>query len=829
MGLHTQASFSAGELDPALQERITLEKFQSGLYTARNVLIGKSGRIVSRPGRQQLVKTKTDNKKVMIYSPPNSGCWIELGYGYVRTYSIVNSAGVFSYSLVADNSQSLTLTDYSNVHFETSGQFVYIFYSGVATQKMNWTTGALATGIFALPTPPTIFNIADSGSGTFGYGVDYVVTFIVNGQETLASGDAIDGALLPIAAGQSLLVQGQAATVGGITAMNVYRRPTGAGAYGFVGSVSIPTISGGNTQFSFTDYGGAADYTHSPPTLVSTDVGSISGMNSKTGIVYQQRLILSEGGNANLETLFASRPGYQNNFTVDYPLNGASTLAFLAGSSGTANILRMADFNGLVVFTGVGIFANGGALAPGNTALIQKGNWVIAPNLPAIKTSGGLLFLDASSNAIRSFNWSLQMGTFSAEDISVYSNHLFLGRQVVSWAFQSGEIPLLWVVFNDGTFGSLTYDPAEKMQAWTRGDSQFLVEAVAGTGIPEQTLFLVNNNGVRNVEINVARYITAAVKAVNTEADKNPPIAAMDSIAIYNGLLNSNLAGTDVFALTPVAAGPWSGPLTLTCGTSALFPAVQNTDGHRYLSGVVGTRFRFFDVTDGTSVDLVITARASSNSVTVQPSCLFPSAQASGFNLYATVTSWPSALLVCTHLNGLKPAVIVDGFLVSSPNNDVESYPVTTVTAGAFNLPTGLSAAIMYVGLPYIMDVKTLDIDTIDGRPVFLESKIVNKMYVKLLNSRGLYVSYDFPYSGGDGGTGNANGLIGMQDIAKYDVNYQDTNPIIGNRYQAPVTKRVEVTIPGDWKSNGKIALRQVDPFHFEILSIIPDVEDLRR
>jgi len=66
-----------------------------------------------------------------------------------------------------------------------------------------------------------------------------------------------------------------------------------------------------------------------------------------------------------------------------------------------------------------------------------------------------------------------------------------------------------------------------------------------------------------------------------------------------------------------------------------------------------------------------------------------------------------------------------------------------------------------------------------------------------------------------------------MEDMEKFDV--PDGYDIIGNRYKQPTSRRIEKTLPGNWDSQGQIAIRQVDPLHFEILSIIPDIEVLRR
>jgi hypothetical protein len=277
----------------------------------------------------------------------------------------------------------------------------------------------------------------------------------------------------------------------------------------------------------------------------------------------------------------------------------------------------------------------------------------------------------------------------------------------------------------------------------------------------------------------------------------------MDSVVSYRSYLNNNLVGADVFLLVPVTPDDWEGPLTLTCGTSGIFTIA--------FLATFGVHFRVFDDL-GTSYDLNVTSRTDNNTVIVQPNIQFPSDMASGFRLYQTQ-------IVVTglgHMEGEYPAIIADGAVVCSPNNDIDNYPAVQVVGGQLTLPNGIRGAMIHVGRPVVGDVETLDIDTIEQGPTLIESMTINKLYVRVYRSNGLYVHHKF--------VGNDK-INGMEPIDSYDVDYEEDEPIVGNQRKPIKSKRIEVTLPGDWKSQGKIAIRQVDPLHFEILSIIPDAE----
>lgn len=820
MALAVKAAFSAGEIDPALYERTTLDKYRNGLATARNVVVSEIGTLLSRPGRSYFTQCKLDNSPVICYSPPGSGLLLELGDSYMRIYSL--SSG----SLIGEVMTIIPGSDLENIHFETSGTFVYFFRSGQQIQKWNYISGFFdaSNGVFLLPAAPLSGNATGVGAPT-GYKVEYAFTYIINGQESqpLVGNGNIN---LPIAAGQSntcaaALVAGTSVATSGISEMRTYRRPTGAGIYGFIGSATGTALTFGSGLISgtFTDLGQDADYTHSPPELITT--GDIDPINllSNTGIVYQQRLLITDS-QTDLEAIYASQPGYQNNLTTNFPVDDASALKFKSGTSGYARVLRMLDDDGLIVFTTAGIYLNQGPLEPDNLAFAKKGKGVINVGIPPLSVPGGSFYVDVSTNAIRSLSFDFATQKYIEPDISVYSKHLFRTRQISTWGFQQGVLPLLWVVFNDGIYASFTFDFDQQMKAWTRHDSStVLVRSCATTINPDQSFFVVSKvvNGVtkRYIELTIPRYVPPATIAIDPESDKNPSIAYMDSVVSFRNLLNDSLLGTDLFQLSPTsAAQDWSLPLNLTCGTSGIFGNL-NTPFINNGNLLIGTIFRYFD-SDGSIFDLEVTQLVDNNTVIVQPNTTFPSAAAIGARLYNTTPTFHNL----SHMEGENVAVIVDGAVLASPNNDDQVYPIVTVLNGSITLPQGLVGALVHIGRPITADIETLDIDTVEQSPTLIESLNVNKLYIKVNNSNGLYVANKFPVD---------KNVQGMQSIDSYDVDYNQDNPIIGNRAQPSQTKRIEVTLPGDWKSQGKICIRQVDPLHFEILSIIPDCEILNR
>ncbi len=837
MALKPQLSFSSGELDPILHDRVTLERFQNALATARNTIVGKTGSILSRFGRFNFVKAAYDNTPIRIYCPPNSGLLLECGFNvsanetYIRLY---NLSGTLLHTYTEDDlgASYFSWQILDKLQFSYSKDCVYLFGGSSSVHgivKLNLTSPySVSRGIGVIPTLSwpggTGWTALITGTG---YRIDYAVTLVVNGEETESYVISNATLLKAITVGQKTdldidIVAGTSVPTG-YQEVRIYQRPFEGAAFGYLGRTTNFFIAAGRIRAKFTDVGANPDFTHglqkdivqnngfSPSSLLLT-----SDIIPGTGCVYQQRLIMGNVVGRNSEAILASRPGFQSNFYQDFPYSINSALNFKVGTSGQANVLRMIEYNGLVVFTSIGVFVSIGVLSPDNLALEKRGSWIIDETIPPLLIPGGMFFVEKYTGMIKQLVYSQEMGSYDSIDHSIFSSHLFKNRTIKSWAFQDGLAPLVIITFSDGTFATFTYNFEHQMKAWTRSDSIYPVEQVEGTGQTDLSFFVVNKNGTRYIEGTVPRYISPSIYASNPEAHLSTYGAFMDGMKIKKTLLNDSLVGTDTFLLTPVLLNNWTGSLTLTCGTSALFPNTADL-------GAVGTIFRFFNPKDKSKLDLTVISRNSTSSVVVIPSEEFPEEYASGFRLYLTHVT----VTGLDHLEGELVAIMADGDVISSPYNDSpgEAPSYSVVQAGSIDLPDGYRSAITVVGRPIIADIKTLNISTVEQSPTQIESLNVNKLYVRTFESRGLFIENQFPEE--KIGEVDGHSVADMQTLDEYYV--PSATGIIGNRSKPNSSKRIPVTISGEWDSNGQIAIRQVDPLHFEILSIIADVEVLRR
>lgn len=764
-------------------------------------------------GSHTLLITDKAKKKCIIYNPPFSNYLIEFGPLYVRIHDII--AGDY-----ADGAHMFDEDDLPYIQFAHNGDFLYISSSNETLSAgsnqalrvvlVDLVSGDpnLATRVSALSSivpnrPSTPFSSAMSLVATGsqeGYDVEYLVTLKIGKEELLPHTTIPVSGKLPVAASQYNTIEGDFDLFTYQTdyaiEMRVYRRPKDGQAYGFIGSTNTYSDASSppytTRTFTFRDAGQSADFTNLPPTFqedFALDNSFTSpGSNLKPSAIgiYQERFVMSGSITGNTEATFASRPGFPQNFLRDYPLSADSALAMKAGTNGTAKVLRYADLGGLAAFTTQGIYMTPvGPLTPETAVMLRRGGYVIDDIVAPLELPGAVIFVDKTINGVVAIKYSDEQASFDGSEISIYSNHLFLNNRIVSWAYQGGKTPLVWCVMEDGSLVLLTYQNEQLVRAWSRGDTDGNYESVT----------VHNKDGVSTVYMVVERNDERMIETMSIrDVSDLKDYIGMDSTVTYKSVLEAD------FTLTPVVANDWDGELTLTA-SSAVF---SNSAG----SGNIGTIFRYFHPTENYSIDLEVTAYTSTTVLTVQADKLFPSADNEFKELYKTTTG----ITGLDHLEGKDVAVMLDGFVEASPYNTESPKHFYTVTSGSINLDS--RGAVVHVGLPFVVDIETLDVETVEQKPTLLESIVCNKVDVKLYNSRGFWVGQRF----GDDDTNE-----GMQSFER---EYEPIGSVsVAPKALQPYTERVSVEIEGDWESKGRVAIRQVDPLPLEISSIIPDIQ----
>lgn len=854
-----KASFAAGELDPSLHDKTDIKSYYSGLATARNVVLSKTGRIINSAGTWLNALTKNNDVGTRIYAPeyPTDGTGLgvyrdyilEFGIGYIRAYYIYFDENYYKHFVPFDEEllTGYTLTDLPNLRFQTIKEpddryMVYVSCKDKPLKRIIVQSGTINTPIDVFNSYPIVQHKDPSGpdklkltmqgltaaqmnSGTrLGHPVQYGITVVTE--------DGLESPILQFAKyfGSDLVeptymklpvnneVVGFYFTFFNVAAsefdygkkikyINIYRRPfsggspsTGDGSgWGLIGQ-SFNTYTGGvpidlttpaSVTFGFTDFGQDADYTNPPPERFSDEAGIADGLSGGTYLgpnnihSYNSRLLYMKNN-----YLFFSKTNFPLYILRDFPLSETTSTYFEIGNNGP-QIYDVIEHNGLFIFTSEGIFYGGveQPVSSLNPIIRKAGTWLIDPSVKPIVTPYGLLFVDRSTGSIRVMYFDNDTRSVNVEDISVYSNHLFYGKRVVSWAFKGGDNPYLFTVLNDGTGVSLTYSKDEKINAWTRHDTDGLYKEVISyrssvTG-EEYLMFTILRNGNLCIESESKRVLVT---------DTTVRTFAHSSVYTRNPAVTSH---TQPFP--PIAT-----PLILTLGavSGTWDTQVRATTGSDFTTSI-GKTFAIYNplLDDYYYLKLVDATPAVDVTFDIIDEAL-------PVNLRNT----PVELIEChtvvtglSHLNGKAVSIYADNEVLASPNNEQLDLPTYTVSGGQITLPEPKAFSI--VGLPYTSDIETLAIDSKDGS-MSLDSKIVNNVVVRYSRTRGVYVG-KFP---------EGDSVIDMEVADQWDT--EDT-------VNRPLTEKItsKTYRPySDWQLQGKVCLRQVDPLPMEVTSIILDV-----
>ena len=846
-----KASFAAGELDPSLHDKTDIKTYYSGLATARNVVLGKTGRIINSAGtwfnllsldkcayypfsqyitygapyiagtsgiEDFLIVINTTDLSIYRVDYELNTFTLVYNFGNAQTQAEIDAIRFDKYKLTVNDNTNVELDNFEVLiiknRLNNTLQYLQLtaplllfppdyqaIFNGVNYNDYPLITSTLLGS--GLGTHLEYTNIASSGVGGMstraGHQVVYGFTAVtVNGVESpifpitkyRSSGDGAgiftDHVRLPTGTEETIFfikdfyINNFQKFGYVVKELRIYRKPLNEEYYGLVAAVKNNNTYTSVTNFStgqHTDYGQNADYTNPPPEQpkkLSNFIDLVSLIPTDTAY-YNERMLMWKD-----DYLFFSKINNPSYFLRDFPLSETSSLFFQLGSNQVTSTIHYAiELSGLYVFTSNGVYFGGQdePISSLNPILKKVNDSVIDKNINPIVTPYGILFVDDSTGSIKTLSYDNDTRSIVDTDISVYSNHLFYGKRVVAWAFNSGDIPYLFVILNDGTAVTLSYSKDEKITAWTRHDTDGLYKDV---------------KTFKNV-VNNKNYLIALVYRNGQYVLESFSKRVLIDPTTIRSFAHSSVR----YQITP------SLTFTLLAVSGAWDTQVRATTALDYTTSI-GKTFAIYNSLLDDYYYLKLVAAAPAVDVTFD---------IIGEALPVNLRSTPVELIEChtvvtglSHLEGKDVSIYADNEVLASPNNEQLDLPIYTVSGGQITLPKPKAFSI--VGLPYTSDIETLAIDSKDGS-MSLDSKIVNNVVVRYSRTRGVYVSGKFP---------ETDAVTDMEVADQWDT--EDT-------VNRPLTEKISSKTYrpySDWQLQGKVCLRQVDPLPMEVTSIILDV-----
>lgn len=848
-----QVSFAFGEVSPSLRFRASDISYANGLYRLRNGYVRKAGGVSNRPGFEMVKEHEFQDDIPTVGGVPGIK-------GFTHRNSLTGLVELLEYHRVSPTEYRFfrdggaigfggLTTDVSpaQLRFIALKNDVFTTPSIAGLNQTIRTSGVGPSGLGSYLAP----SLLSGTSGTEGrppyLPVSYFITSVHDdGTEreiiVFHSGPIPDSDNPPVSG--NAVTYPHAALVAKITLtfvsaisledvkyLNFYRGAGRTGvSYKLAGRVKTTPSS---AVVEFADYG-AEEPAYGPPEDASLLGSGTSGVSDVTcAVYYQQRLITTY--DSAVATRFkpgdigASKLGAPTQVIMPFLFNPVGPFQFTVPVSDGFPVVSFLAMERLLAMTEKGTYVirggEQGVLTPTavNPLLISEegGSSVVEP-----KVKGRLgAYANSDHSKIMGVLFGVD-GNLTVADLTEKADHFLREFDIHAMEVVGGVEDAVYILRRDGKliratvandavgfslietagfveniFVSRTERPYVTHVPTTPGDR---------TEPPYDTLMAyVIRDGVRYLER----------LAYRDDVNREGEIFA-DNAALYGTRLTKKPDGSyrkiyygdiiDVFPLEDVRANI-EGGVTWAEGESV---TVQLTDIidltgvlHFYTGeGAELQTYRFIPTGVGTPAggDYVQAFDGYFNRDIPEELQDVESQALSAAEKKVIQTRWVHAFNKVTGLTRFyqkEVSVTGDGAVLSSPLDPSKGPALTADVTGQIDLPDYYAFGV--VGLPYEMDMETLDLETDDSRTLTDAGKLINAAGIAFHETRGGYVGLPDKE------------LSEMQEIPLIEtVEWDKDSPNINGHRQ--------IQIPSEWNRHGRIRIRQVDPLPITVLAVYP-------
>ena len=510
------STFTAGEISPRLEGRVTIEKYREGLADLTNMVVQPHGGVTRRPGTQYLgeVKASANVTRLIPFEFKTSDTYaLEFGNQYMRIYRnglqvLTGSAKAIS-AITKANPGVFT----SNSHGYSNGDEIALVNTGggmTELKERNYRVANVTTNTF------TLTDLFDVALNTTGF-----TTYTGSG----VSVDKIYEVATPYTSAQ----------------INDVRFAQSADVMYLVHpSHAVRTLSRSDHNA----------WTFATPTFTENTTPSLAGSDNYPSVVtfFEQRLVFAASNN-NPQTLWFSKNADYTNFTTGTGDNDA--LIYTIASNKVNAIRYLSATRILNIGTSGGEYVltttNGSPVTPTSTVIRKYSNYGCV-NAEVVQVADVTLFAQRGARKVREVRYvgEVDVGGYTAPDITVLAEHLTEGG-IEEFAFQQEPESIVWARRNDGTLLGLTYRREEEIVAWHK---HVLGGAFSGgQARVESIISLPTDSGEDELYMIVKRTINGQTKqyveVMKTFDFGNDTTSAffVDSGLAYSGSSVSSLSG----------------------------------------------------------------------------------------------------------------------------------------------------------------------------------------------------------------------------------------------------------------------------------------------
>ena len=513
-----------------------------------------------------------------------------------------------------------------------------------------------------------------------------------------------------------------------------------------------------------------------------TDVFALGAWGEATGYpseveFFGDRLWLG-GTPADPQVLWASCTGDYTNFGKSAPMVDSDAITIGINSRQVNVIKELVPLDSLLVLTTGGEYRVGGGsddvITPSSVSIKNQGNSGTG-DVEAQVIGESALFLQAEGQKVRDLRYQFEKDGFRGNDVGVWADHLFTGRLITGIDYWKAPWQVVWYMRSDGVRLGCTYMPEQEVSGWHWHDTDGLyLDSCSLPGTMESECYFLTE---RSTPQGVVRCIEAQAP---TFFDDEDDMFFVDCGLTYDG---RNRSATTVTITSE--SGDWSDQAEVVVVASAgIFdPATGDAgDGLELWTDVPNED----GGTDRVTVRLLIDTVAGFAHAVCRPVVEVPEGLRG-----RPVTTWSmqrDTIGGLWHLEGRDVAVLAD-------SGSVGPY---RVTGGRIVMEK--PAAVVHVGLPYVAELETLELNAQGAEPLREQMKLAHKVSILVHGTRGVEFSEGAASS--------------WYPVADRDAEPYGTPPFLK-------TGVIDVNIPTIWNEDaGRVRIRSKEPLPMEVLAI---------
>lgn len=543
------------------------------------------------------------------------------------------------------------------------------------------------------------------------------------------------------------------------------------------GASFVPIVIGGEVK-GFIKVNGGEGYSAPATATISgagtgatadVTVGPTTGTYPSVVTYFQQRKVFGATANSPI-TLYGTKPGAFTNMDYSQPTNAGDSFEYPLYSNQANPIKSMVPMpSGLVVLTGTEAWQLTGGqnvAVTATEAVAQPQSFNGTSDVPPLKIGYEILYVQAKGAVVRDLSYNFFANIYTGTDVSVLASHLFEGYEIYEWTWAEEPHKIIVAIRSDGTALCFTFLKEQEVYAWSTWDTQGLFESVASVqeGI-EDAIYLVTN-----------RYVSGAWRrSIERLHSRRMPGGVVDA-----WFLDAALGYSLEYPAATLSVSATTGSVVLNTDVLAF-----SEDDVEKIVWTNGGKIRLSGYTSGTQVaGTVLTTLTDVVKGTTRPRPMAEGAWGMGHDI--------DELVGLEHLAGLTAGALADGGVE-------EEQTITTI--GGATLTNEASKIV--IGLPYLAQMQTLDIDV--GEPTVQGKwKKISQVSAKVKESRGWKVGPDFDHL--------------------YEIKQRNQSAHMGQPIPLVTTTEL-ISIDPSWNVNGQLAFQQSYPLPMTILAVIPNLK----